>query len=77
MAENEKQETLVVLFSREQDLETIMSGFYNSFGIENSGGSGNNLHLENNVQMVDINVFISTIMAAFLWFGCPLGRCHL
>ena len=50
-------EILLVLFSREQDLETIMDGFCESFGIENSGGTGNNLHLENKVQMVDINVF--------------------
>lgn len=68
MAENERQETLVVLFSREQDLETIMSGFCNSFGIENSGGNGNHLHLENNVQMVDINVFISTMGEDFKEF---------
>ena len=50
------EENLIVLFSREQNPELIMDVIMESFGLEKSAG-GNNLHLENDVQSVNIDVF--------------------
>lgn len=61
MKDKEGQKTLVVLFSREMDLERVMNVFCRSFGIKNSGGTGNNLHLENPHQIVDIDVFMKAM----------------
>ena len=50
----------IVLFSREQDLEKIKGIFMKSFGLEKPL-EGNNFHLENNVQVIDIGVYTSSM----------------
>lgn len=67
MADNENQKTSIFIFSRENDLEKIMNGFCDSFGIENSG-VGNNLHLQNEVSAVDIDVFTTSMGEDFKEF---------
>lgn len=58
------EENLIVLFSREQDLELIMGVIMESFGLEKSPG-GNNLHLENDVQSINIDVFTNSMGEEF------------
>lgn len=61
------EENLIVLFSREQDPELIMDVIMESFGLEKSAG-GNNLHLENDVQSVNIDVFTESMGEEFKEF---------
>ncbi|MCI8668945.1 MAG: DUF4272 domain-containing protein [Lachnospiraceae bacterium] len=61
------EENLIVLFSREQDPERIMDVIMESFGLEKSSG-GNNLHLENDVQSVNIDVFTESMGKEFKEF---------
>lgn len=61
------EENLIVLFSREQDSERIMDVIMESFGLEKSSG-GNNLHLENDVQTVNIDVFTESMGEEFKEF---------
>lgn len=48
----------IYVFSREENLDLIMDTFCDCFGIERMDGN-NHLHLENNVQSVDIHAFIN------------------
>ncbi len=61
------EENLIVLFSREQNPELIMDVIMESFGLEKSAG-GNNLHLENDVQSVNIDVFTESMGEEFKEF---------
>ena len=61
------EENLIVLFSREQNPELIMDVIMESFGREKSAG-GNNLHLENDVQSVNIDVFTESMGEEFKEF---------
>ena len=62
------EENLIVLFSREQNPELIMDVIMESFGLEKSAG-GNNLHLENDVQSVNIDVFTESMGEEFKEFS--------
>lgn len=48
----------VYLFSREDNMDLIMDTFCDCFGIEQMDGN-NYLHLENNVQIVEIHAFLT------------------
>ncbi len=61
------EENLIVLFSREQNPELIMDVIMESFGLEKSAG-GNNLHLENDVQSVKIDLFTESMGEEFKEF---------
>lgn len=50
--------TKLFLFSREDDLEVIMDTFYKCFGITSSGSTGNTLTMTNNMQSVNICVWL-------------------
>lgn len=50
-------ENMLFLFSREKNLEKIMNGFCDGFGIERVEGGGQ-LHLENHSQIVHIDVLL-------------------
>ncbi|MDE6314185.1 MAG: DUF4272 domain-containing protein [Lachnospiraceae bacterium] len=58
--QQEPSEQTFMMFSRETDMETIMSAFADSFEIQHPSG-GNMLHLENQETILEIHVFLESM----------------